>query len=537
MSTNVVVSSLLVFWILSVAFNLYYYSLFFCCHFNNERQINGTAFIYTFSGVSCFFLCGMKLQFSENIKTIIKIQRFNWMASQALNSFLQAFLLEIQKKIIYQIMRVQPKKKQTENQTQNASKNFQYSNLYIFMLIYILFCCLVVFGKQSKRRLKKKQRKGYSKCRPLSFFTKEWKKNCSRKDDDDKPSKWKEGNKRFTLNWLSFKCWWFFFYKFCCRFSPAFRYVERCVHKNLKTFSVVFFLREGKQREKATKSRRERERETLAVENISVRNFCVCLIVSQHISVGFKTSAVSFFSSLRFSYIWANSERFFSGLRSASCMAFFAFCHRLFSLRNGYWISEILLLSTSLLFFSFASSSTVNESPKNFMVFGFSADHWINNCANILCFRVCWMLFFFSGSIACIFLCALRLPYLISNMKQRRRHPKKKKKSKFVQPGSILMINGLLHFFSLKKKKLFCIQEYKKPISLLSKKRKKMLRDLHGFFFASLLAFRLLYFLFSRVSSPKKKTVLNFINLSLLLVFVSRLCWCCTTTKFHLQIS
>lgn len=41
--------------------------------------------------------------------------------------------------------------------------------------------------------------------------------------------------------------------------------------------------------------------------------------------------------------------------------------------------------------------------------------------------------------------------------------------------GSILMINGLLHFFLLLvffffKKKLFCIQEYKKPISLPKRK-------------------------------------------------------------------
>lgn len=41
--------------------------------------------------------------------------------------------------------------------------------------------------------------------------------------------------------------------------------------------------------------------------------------------------------------------------------------------------------------------------------------------------------------------------------------------------GSILMINGLLHFFFFQKKKLLCIQEYKKPISL--PKRKKMLHE------------------------------------------------------------
>lgn len=67
------------------------------------------------------------------------------------------------------------------------------------------------------------------------------------------------------------------------------------------------------------------------------------------------------------------------------------------------------------------------------------------------------------------------------------------------------MINGLLHFFS-QKKKLFCIQEYKKPISL--QKRKKRL-------FETCTAFILLpfdFFIFSAARFFLK--TLNFINLS-----------------------
>lgn len=83
------------------------------------------------------------------------------------------------------------------------------------------------------------------------------------------------------------------------------------------------------------------------------------------------------------------------------------------------------------------------------------------------------------------------------------------------------MINGLLHFFFSSKKKLFCIQEYKKPISLAE--RKKMLRDSARLFLCS--PRRLLYFAALLVSFlPVAPKVLNFINLSSTGLCIG--CWC-----------
>lgn len=47
---------------------------------------NGESTFYSL--LLSYFFCGMKLQFSENIKTIIKIQRFSIEWQSALNSFL-----------------------------------------------------------------------------------------------------------------------------------------------------------------------------------------------------------------------------------------------------------------------------------------------------------------------------------------------------------------------------------------------------------------------------------------------------------------
>jgi hypothetical protein len=74
----------------------------------------------------------MKLQFSENIKTIIKIQRFNWMAVSARILFGVSFA---------------PKNSKENHLSNNEGpampepsdlRIFQYSNFYISLLIYIL---------------------------------------------------------------------------------------------------------------------------------------------------------------------------------------------------------------------------------------------------------------------------------------------------------------------------------------------------------------------------------------------------------------
>lgn len=114
---------------------------------------NGESTFYSFAVV---FFCGMKLQFSENIKTIIKIQRFSIEWQSALNSFCCLLSLssafEIQKKIIYQIMRAPKNNTKTKRQTKKnilQLRNFQYSNFYIFMLICIF---VLFFGRQEKGR-------------------------------------------------------------------------------------------------------------------------------------------------------------------------------------------------------------------------------------------------------------------------------------------------------------------------------------------------------------------------------------------------
>lgn len=100
--------------------------------------------------------------------------------------------------------------------------------------------------------------------------------------------------------------------------------------------------------------------------------------------------------------------------------------------------------------------------------------------------------------------------------------------------GSILMINGLLHFFSF----LFAMAKtyfaYKNTRNQLVCIEKMLCDSARLFFFRCCI--RLLYFLF--ISSRSRPKVLNFINLSstglcvgLLMLHNEK------TTKFHLQIS
>lgn len=97
-----------------------------------------------------------------------------------------------------------------------------------------------------------------------------------------------------------------------------------------------------------------------------------------------------------------------------------------------------------------------------------------------------------------IFVCALkRLPYLISNMKQREASTE--------ITGSILMINGLLHFFFLQKSYF----AYKTTRNQLVCQRER--KDFFETCTALLLPYIDFFIFFVVFSHPK---VLNFINLS-----------------------
>lgn len=199
----------------------------FFCHFNNERRIN-ILFIFFFS-----YLWYKKLQFSENIKTIIKIQRFNWMAVSAeffstasfsCFFFSGALSLKFKGKIIYQIMRVHPK--QAAKIFRAVRRMFCNIQIYIFLCwftFYLQLCCCYLFillcvffweaSKDDEGRQRSRQSCSNSKCRPLSFFAK-------------KDARKAKATERFTLNWLSFKCLWFvFFINFAVAFHPL---SERC---------------------------------------------------------------------------------------------------------------------------------------------------------------------------------------------------------------------------------------------------------------------------------------------------------------------
>lgn len=132
----------------------------------------------------------MKLQFSENIKTIIKIQRFsNWMAVNA-EFFSAAFLFlcfEIQKKIIYQIMRVH----QTQTEPKPKQNGWKFFNIQIYIFLCWFTFYLFIFCESSNE--------------------------TAANVAEEKARR----NKRFTLNWLSFKCLWFFI-NFAVAFHPFF---------------------------------------------------------------------------------------------------------------------------------------------------------------------------------------------------------------------------------------------------------------------------------------------------------------------------
>lgn len=168
-------------------------------------------------------------------------------------------------------------------------------------------------------------------------------------------------------------------YKFCCRFSPVFQ----CLDDD-----------EGTQGERRQGKVKETVRES---KNISVCNFCVCLIVSQ-----------SFFSSFHFVFGKRTAKDSFSGTKTASRVHVWHFSH--FTSAFFYFYQKVigfrkflLFSSTNLSKISCSNFSSRDEEKKR-----------INNCI----FSV------ISGSVTAssqsIFVCALRLPYLISNMKQAR---------------------------------------------------------------------------------------------------------------------
>lgn len=130
-----------------------------------------------------------------------------------------------------------------------------------------------------------------------------------------------------------------------------------------------------------------------------------------------------------------------------------------------------------------------------------------------------------SSQKAFFFVCALRLPYLISNMKQPSEPWTGKEESRNVHiTGSILMINGLLHFFFFSSKKSYFAYKNTRN-QLVCKKRRKMLRDsrlARPFLpsFASWFSVRCSPFF----SSPHRR-VLNFINLSSTGLCINSRCW------------
>lgn len=116
-----------------------------------------------------------------------------------------------------------------------------------------------------------------------------------------------------------------------------------------ETFSIKHHKRSQENRK--TLSKKDEQRHLQPKKN-SVCNFCVCLIVSQHILCLFLETFLQVAHFLPSLVFGQTSKDSFRAKRSASCMAFFAFRHRLFSLMcNGYWISEILLFAST--FFPF----------------------------------------------------------------------------------------------------------------------------------------------------------------------------------------
>lgn len=127
--------------------------------------------------------CGLKLQFSGKYKDHHQ-DSIEWQSSAGF--FSAAFSrFEIQKKNHLSNNEGPTENKPATTTTATTSsdttkctgdlwrgnrKNFQYSNFYIFLLIYIFCLCFFFFGRQSRRQNKKKQ--NCSKCRPMSFYTK-----------------------------------------------------------------------------------------------------------------------------------------------------------------------------------------------------------------------------------------------------------------------------------------------------------------------------------------------------------------------------
>lgn len=162
------------------------------------------------------------MQFSENIKTIIKIQRNQLNGSQALNSFLlqfRPFFFDIQKKIIYQIMRVQPKK-QTEMQ-----ENRQKFSIFKFLYFHVDLHFISLFSLSHFRAVQ------FLRCflfREAIEKVKEEKAAANvvfhekKSDTANRRRREKKRRQQAIYFELSFKCWWFFFINFAVAFHPLF---------------------------------------------------------------------------------------------------------------------------------------------------------------------------------------------------------------------------------------------------------------------------------------------------------------------------
>lgn len=140
-------------------------------------------------------------------------------------------------KIIYQIMR--PRKPSDDTTWQGFFADGKIFSIFKFLYFYVdlhfLFCslarsgdCLFLcffrfcfFGRHQEAKTKKHpSKRSCSKCRPLSLFVESRRAMEEKQKEEERR---KEGNKRFTLNWLSFKCLWFvFFINFAVAFHPLF---------------------------------------------------------------------------------------------------------------------------------------------------------------------------------------------------------------------------------------------------------------------------------------------------------------------------
>lgn len=86
----------------------------------------------------------------------------------------------------------------------------QLKKFSIFKFIYFYVDFIFREAFKTSHRERKQHKNNCSKCRLMSIFA---------KPRERKKRRSSEGNKRFTLNWLSFKCLWFFI-NFAVAFHP-----------------------------------------------------------------------------------------------------------------------------------------------------------------------------------------------------------------------------------------------------------------------------------------------------------------------------